>query len=371
MEVDLSAIRVNVATFRERIGPQRKLMAVVKADGYGHGAVEVARTALGAGADFLGVATVDEAIELRRSGIVAPTLILSEPPIDALPLLFEYRIIPAVSTTEFALALGELAEARDDVAPFHLKVDTGMNRIGVHHLDAPGFANSFSFHPGLRMEGVFTHFATADVPGDWEYTAQLEKFTTAVTAMRQDGVDVGIVHAANSAATILHPEALFDMVRVGISLYGLHPDASTKGAIDLVPAMSVKARITLVKEPSLGEGVGYGLTHRVGLNAQIATIPLGYADGVHRVLSGKMDALHGGRRVSQVGRVCMDQMMLETSPTRTRAGLLGGFQVGDEVVLVGRQGGAEIELDELAETAGTINYELACSFGMRLPKIFL
>lgn len=370
VEVDLGAIRANVETFRGVVGPSKKIMAVVKADAYGHGAEQVSRAALAAGADVLGVATVDEARALRKSGIVAPLLVLSEPPVETVPMLLEHRIVPTVTTAAFALAMGELAEARGEVAPFHLKVDTGMNRIGVHHLDAAGFANSFSFHPGLRMEGVFTHFATADVPGDWEFAAQLDRFRSAVRAMKQDGIDTGIVHAANSAATILSPASHFDMVRIGIALYGLHPADSTKNRIDLTPAMSVKGRITLVKEPGMGEGVGYGFTYRTGPGVQIGTVPLGYADGVHRLLSNNMSALVGGRRVSQVGRVCMDQLMIEAPVVHSRLGDTGGFAVGEEVVFVGSQGDERISMDDLAAAAQTINYELACSFGMRLPKIF-
>lgn len=362
VEVDLGAVRHNVGVLRGLLKPGAKFMAVVKANGYGHGAVEVARAALAAGADRLGVATVDEALSLRQAGISAPVQLLSEPPVAAIPVLVESDIIPAVTTRQFAVALGNAASSRGVLARYHLKVDSGMNRIGVRAEDAAQFAAALADFPGLHLEGVFTHFATADVPGDWEVTRQLERFSAAVEQMRTEGVNPGIVHAANSPATILVPEAHFDMVRCGIAIYGLHPAKSTYGKVDLRPAMSVKARATLLKRIGMGEGVSYGLTWQAAMPTDIATIPLGYADGVHRVLSNRMPVLAGGRRCEQVGRVCMDQLMVEIP-----RGL--AFEAGDEVVIVGTQAAEKITLDELADLAGTINYELACAFGARLERV--
>jgi alanine racemase len=218
--------------------------------------------------------------------------------------------------------------------------------------------------PGLTLEGTFTHFATADVPGDWDVTRQMQRFRQVLDGMRTERVDPGIVHAANSPATILVPESHFGMVRCGISLYGLHPASSTYDAIELRPAMTVKARATLVKRIGMGEGVSYGLTWHAGAHAMIATLPLGYADGVHRVLSNRMPVLVDGQRAAQVGRVCMDQLMVEVPR---------GVQAvrGSEFVLVGECGSQRISLDDLAEMAGTINYELACAFGMRLERFYL
>lgn len=361
--VDLDAVAHNVRTLKARTRPGTLFMAVVKADGYGHGAVQIARAVLKAGADRLGVATVDEAIELREAGIDSPLQLLSEPPASAIDLVVEHDLIPTVMTPAFARALSRAAVAAGCEARFHLKVDTGMNRIGVRTEDAPVVASEIASLPGLRMEGVFTHFATADVVGDWDFETQVARFVEVVARMRDEGVSSVIVHACNSAGTILHPEAHFDMVRCGIAIYGLHPAPSTYGAIDLRPAMSVVARVTLVKRIGIGEGVSYGLTWRAAAPATIATLPLGYADGVHRLLSNRMEVLVGGVRCAQVGRVCMDQLMVEVPRNQK-------VSAGDEAVLIGTQGEQRILMDELAEAAETINYELACALGMRMPRVY-
>ncbi len=363
-EIDLSAIAANVRTLKSLVPDDTLFMAVVKADGYGHGAVQVARQALGAGADRLGVATVEEAVELRKTGIRADVHLLSEPPLSSVALLLEHDLIPMVTTRGFAQEAGRLAAGLGRSLRYHLKIDTGMNRIGVRAEEAHVFAAALSGFPGLELEGTCTHFATADTPGDWDFGRQLERFTLALQRMRDEGVEPGIVHAANSAATILHPETHFGMVRCGIAIYGLHPSRATHSAVGLVPGMAVKASVSLVKRIGMGDGVSYGLTWQAGGPSVIATLPLGYADGVHRVLSNEMAVLLGGRRCQQVGRVCMDQLMVEVP-----AGLV--VQEGDEAVLVGVQGDTSIAMDELADSAGTINYEMACAFGMRLGRRFV
>ena len=363
VEIDLSAVGHNVHALKALTRPGTLFMAVVKADGYGHGAVRVARAALDAGADRLGVATVAEAVALRMAGITAPVQLLSEPPEKSIPVLLRHEIIPAVTTREFAVALGRAALSRGVEARYHLKVDTGMHRIGVRAEDAAEFARGLADFPGLALEGVFTHFATADVLGDWEVERQFKRFMLAIDGIRAEGVDPGIVHSANSPATILLPETHLNMVRCGIAMYGLHPAGSTHGVIELQPAMSVRTRAMFVKRIGLGDGVSYGLTWRAAAPTVIATFPLGYADGVHRVLSNSMEILVGGRRCQQVGRICMDQLMAE---------IPRGLEVcrGDEAIIVGEQGGERILLDDVAETAGTINYELACALGMRLERVY-
>jgi alanine racemase len=362
-EIDLSAIDRNVRTLKALTKPGTLFMAVVKADGYGHGAVQVARAAMTAGADRLGVATVLEAVELRDAGITAPIHLLAEPPETSIRDVLDGGIIPAVATREFAVALGKQALLRGGDATYHLKIDTGMHRIGVRAEDAAEFARSLSDFPGLSLEGTFTHFATADVPGDWDVQRQIERFERAIAGMRAEGVNPGIVHAANSPATILYPGSHNNMVRCGIALYGLHPSKATYGVVDLAPAMSVKAKISFLKQIGTGDGVSYGLTWHAGAPATIATLPLGYADGVHRVVSNRMQVLIGGKRCEQVGRVCMDQLMVEV-PRRVHVSR------GDEAVLVGTQDAETISMDELAELAGTINYELACAFGVRLERTY-
>jgi alanine racemase len=363
VEVDLSAIDRNVRTLKALTKPGTLFMAVVKADGYGHGALHAARTALAAGADRLGVATVPEGLSLREAGVTAPILILAEPPETTIRDLLDNDLVPTVTTREFAVALGKQALLRGSEARYHLKIDTGMHRIGVRAEDAAQFARSLADFPGLALEGTFTHFATADVPGDWDVQRQIERFLRALDEMRTEDVAPGIVHAANSPATILYPESHFDMVRCGIALYGLHPSKATYDVVDLAPSMSVRARVSFLKRIGMGDGVSYGLTWQATAPATIATLPLGYADGVHRALSNRMRVLVGGKRCQQVGRVCMDQLMVEVQRGVTS-------HRGDEVVLVGEQGTEAIPMDEVAELAGTINYEMACAFGMRLERVY-
>jgi len=339
-------------------------MAVVKADGYGHGAVQVSKAALDAGATHLGVATVDEGVRLREAGILAPIHLLSEPPSSTVGLVLLHRLVPALCTLEFAETLHRQALLRETVAPFHLKVDTGMHRTGIRAEDAASFSAGLKRFSAIKLAGTFTHFANADVPNDWDTERQLARFAQVLEEMRTEGVDPGMVHAANSPATMLWPESHFDMVRCGLALYGLHPAPETRTKVDLRPAMAVKARAGLVKRVPLGGGVSYGLTWRAASPTDVATLPLGYADGVHRVLSNSMEVLVGGRRAKQVGRVCMDQLMVELPRGVTAAR-------GDEFVIVGRQGSDCVTLDEVAERAGTIAHEAACSFGMRLPRVYV
>ena len=363
VEVDLSAITDNVRALRALTRPGTLFMAVVKADGYGHGAVPAAEAALAGVADRIGVATVLEAIELREAGSTAVIHVLSEPPLEAMPQVVEYGLVPTVFRRETAMALSAAASAAGVTVRYHLKVDTGMNRIGVLPAEALDLVVALATLPGIEMEGVFTHFATADARGDWDFETQMERFALVIEDLADSRLRPALVHAANSPATILHPESHFDMVRCGIAIYGLHPDRSTEGRVALEPAMSVKALVSNVHTVPTGDGVSYGLAWRAATPTAVATLPIGYADGLHRVLSGRMRVLAGGVSCSQVGRICMDQAMFEV-PRSLR------LAVGDEVVLVGAQGSERIPLDELASSAGTINYEVACSFALRLPRIY-
>ena len=373
VEVDLDAIAHNVRVAAKRIGAGKKLMAIVKADAYGHGAIPVARAALKAGATHLGVATTDEALELRADGITAPILVLAEPPARAIPALLDHRIMPTVTTTDFALKLGEAADARGLVAKYHLGIDTGMNRIGVYHLDVVDFVQQIGFHRGLALDGVFTHFATSDEATDWEFRKQLSRFNEALQLMHNARIDTGIVHCANSAATLRYPEAHFDMVRLGISMYGVAPSPEMRPEVssELRPVMSVKARISYIHEPQIGEGVSYGMNYRVAKPVQIATVPIGYADGLRRSLSGKMKVLVNGRVCRQVGNICMDQMMVEIPLGHAVDGREGGAEIGDEVVIIGRQGDLEVTADMMADELGTIDHEVTCLFALRLPRVYI
>lgn len=379
LEIDREAIRTNLKTMRKHIGPAIKILMVVKADGYGHGAVEVAQAALSAGSTYLGVAHVMEGVELRQAGIDAPIIILSEPPAESVPLVLHYDLVPAICTMEVALALGEAASAAGVIAPFHLKIDSGMNRIGVHHTDAGDFLRTLNFHEGLELQGTFTHFATADTADSFSFQMQLERFEHALEIIRYMGMDPGIIHAANSAAAIRYKRSLFDMVRIGIAAYGLHPSPLTRELIRLQPAMSVHARVKALKQVPLGEGVSYGFTYRSPGAVEIATIPIGYGDGLSRVLSNKIDFLVDGYAYPQVGNICMDMSMFEVS-VRPDISTLRNAQrfaerkpvaFGSEVIIVGKSGDKEILMDELADKMGTINYEMVCSLGRRLERVYL
>lgn len=371
IEVDLKAIEHNIRVVRNKVGLNRKILAVVKADGYGHGAVHVAQAALRAGVDCLGVSSVEEGVELREADIKAPILILSQPPKRAIPYLLAYDLMPTVFTEDFALALGEEADKNGMVAKYHLAIDTGMNRIGIFYLDVVDFLQSINFHRGIELDGVFTHFATADEVSDWDFRMQLQRFNEALQLMRNARIDYGTVHSANSAATMRYPEAHFDMVRVGITMYGLTPSPVLRDKDDLVPAMAIKAQITQVREPQMGEGVSYGFNYRVAKPVQIATVPIGYADGVQRALSGRMRVLYRGLPCRQVGNICMDQMMIEIPLEYATEELGGPAEIGEEVVILGSQGDYEITADMMADELDTISYELICVFGLRLPRIYV
>ena len=371
VEVDLSAIRHNVAVSRKFLNSRCRLLAVVKADAYGHGSVQVAKAALGAGADRLAVATVPEAVKLRKAGITAPIMLLAQPPATSIPVLLGYNIVPTVYEPDFAVAYGEAADMRGMKAPYHLAVNTGMNRIGVRFDEVVEFLHQVSFHRALELDGVFTHYATADCPETLDFSIASNRFADAVDSIRAAGIDPGVVHSANSASIYRYPDVHYDMARLGVSLYGLHPCPETRDLVDLRPAMSVHARITDTRFVPMSEGVSYGLHYRSPGSVKICTVPIGYADGLRRGLSGNTDFILGGRYFRQVGNICMDQCMFEVDMrsygTRERI----DPQVGDEVIIVGTQGIAEVTLDEMAEKLGTIHYELACGFGQRMDRIYV
>ncbi len=373
VEVDLGAIRRNTRALKAKLGPGVQMMCSVKADAYGHGAVACANAMLQAGANQLAVATVAEGVQLRQAGIAAPILMLNECPETALDLLVQYDIMPSVYTFDFALAYGERAAAAGKVGRYHLAIDTGMTRIGVLPVDVVEFRRNLDFHRGLECAGTFTHFATADEIEDWDFQLQANRFVEAVTAIHEEGLDTGLVHCDNTPGTILHPRAQFDMCRLGIGLYGLHPADTTRPRVTLEPAMSVRGKVTRVVRPPVGAGVGYGLTYRVAKQGvQIATVPMGYADGLARQLSNTMEVLVNGSRARQVGRICMDQFMLAVEPDGPRRYRPAKpVEVGDVVTVLGRDGNEEITADEMASLRGTINYEVTCNFGMRLEKVYV
>lgn len=372
-EIDLGAVRRNTHAFKQIIGSRVQLMCAVKADAYGHGAVACAKAMHSAGATQFAVATVAEGVELRQAGIEWPILMLNQCPVESIDTLLEYDIMPSIYEVEFALAYGERAAALNKVGKYHLAVDTGMTRIGVTPQDAVEFRQTIDFHRGLECAGTFTHFATADAPGDWDFELQANRFAETVQALRDARLETGLVHCDNTPGTVLHPKQHFDMCRAGIGLYGLHPADTTRGRIQLEPVMSVRARVIRTAYPQVGAGVGYGATWRVPARGmQVATVPVGYADGLARDLSNRMEILVNGRRMQQVGRICMDQFMFAVPVNTARTYQpVSPVEVGDYVTIIGRDGDDEITADDMAAARNTINYEVTCDFGLRLEKIYV
>ena len=360
VHVDLDAVRSNVDAL-VRFARPAQVCAVVKADGYGHGALPVARAALQAGATWLAVALVEEGLELRSAGVDAPILVLSEPPTDAMSDAFAAGLTPTVYTDD---GIDAAASAAAGAAwSVQLKIDTGMHRVGAQPSDAVALAQRIS-RAGLTLGGTFTHLALADQPTRPETELQLRRYQEVLDDLRAAGIDPGLRHAANSAGLLAHPDAHFDLVRVGIAVYGVPPEPSLPVPVPLRPAMSVRAEVTLVKRVPAGEGVSYGWHHVFDHDAVVATVPLGYADGVPRRL-GEVDAqvLIGGSRRPVRGVVTMDQFVVEVTDGPP-------VSAGDEVVLIGPQGDQEITADEWADRLGTISYEVVCGFGPRLPRAY-
>jgi alanine racemase len=357
VEVDLDAIAHNVRVLR----PQGvELMAVVKADAYGHGDVEVARTALEAGATWLGVALVEEGIRLRDHGVSAPVLVLSEFPPGTEASALAAGLTPVVYS---AAGLRRLAEtARDLGGPMpgvHVKVDTGMHRVGIWPpRELPAFVTRM-VGEGMRLGGLWTHLARAEEDAATT-KEQLDRFSIAVEAILADGHRPDLVHAANTAASILHPEARLDLVRAGIGIYGIEPAPGVGASLELRPALTWRSAVTFVKRLPAGERISYGHRYELSKDAWVATVPVGYADGYPRTASSRADVLIGGRRCRVAGNVTMDQLVVDCGDLEPAP--------GDEVVLLGSQAGETISANELAEHAGTIGYEVVARIGSRVPR---
>ncbi len=366
-EINLDNIAHNVQEIRRITNRKSEIMGVVKADGYGHGVMEVTKTLLNNGVSRLAVSMLDEAIQLRKNGVGVPILILSyTDPIRAEEIV-RNDVTQAVFSHELAKALSDAAVKLNKEAKIHIKIDTGMTRVGF----MPGYSavknvEEISKLPGIVIEGLFTHFASADEQ-DKAYTyMQYERFMSVCSELGRIGIHIPIKHAANSAGVIEFPEMHLDMVRPGIILYGMYPsDEVDKSKIDLRPAMTLKANIVLVKDVEENTCISYGRIYTTKRKSKIATIPIGYADGYSRLLSNKGKVLVNGEFAPVIGRVCMDQCMIDVTDLKSEV------KVGDEVVLFGRQGDAEIKADDIAASMGTINYEVVCLIGKRVPRVYM
>lgn len=358
-EIDLDALADNVRLLKSRANGAA-LLAVVKANAYGHGAVAVARAALAAGADRLGVICVDEGEQLRRAGITEPILVMGHTSAGEAQRLADLSLTPSVVSSEMALALARVASERGIEMPVHLKVDTGLNRYGLPASEAADLGRRLRDLAGIQTEGLFTHFASAD-EGDKGYTVEQHKLFLAV-AEQLDWVPIR--HVSNTATLLDMPDMSLEMVRPGLGIYGCYPSTHVKRSLPLRPVLSLKGRIARLTSLAPGESVSYGRTWRAPRPSLIGLLMCGYADGLPRALSNCGSVLVRGRRAPIVGRVCMDMCMVDVSD-------IPDVALDDEVVIIGRQGEEEISTDEVAELCGTISYEILCGISARVPRLYL
>lgn len=359
-EVDLKALEDNIRNIKSCIHNNAKWCAVVKADGYGHGAIAVARKAVEMGADYLAVAVLSEAISLRNAGFTTPILILGATPSEFASQIVDYDITQAVFSVDQAKAISAQAVRQNKKAKIHLKIDTGMHRIGIKPAEAGDFAKGVSVMPGIELEGMFSHFALADAQDKTYAKKQVVAFEEAIANVEKAGVNIPIKHIANSAAILEMPEVHFDMVRAGIILYGLWPSEEVQHNIELKPLMKLCAKVVFLKELEAGASVSYGCTWTAQRKSLIGTLPVGYADGYTRLFSGKAQVEFNGKRSPVVGRICMDQCMVDFTDNQR-------IKEGDTVVLYGSE---DLPIDEAAGWLGTINYELPCMLSPRIPRVY-
>ncbi|MEG5044417.1 alanine racemase [Microcoleus sp. B4-C1] len=363
VEINLAALTHNVKQLKKLLSPHTQLMAVVKADAYGHGAVAVSQTALQAGASWLGVATIPEGIELREAGIEAPILLLgathTAPQVKAIA---HWHLQPTICTAKQALIFSEVLAGINQSLPVHAKLDTGMSRLGTPWQEATEFVQLVKRLPNLKLASIYSHLATADSPDPTVMREQHQRFQQAIEQIKIAGINPPRLHLANSAAALADPDLHYDLVRVGLATYGLYPAPHLQSRSNLKPAMQVKARVTQVKTIEAGTGVSYGYQFIAERQTQIAVIGIGYADGIPRNLSNKMQVLVRGQFVRQVGAVTMDQLMLDVTD-------IPDLEVGEVVTILGKDGEYHISADDWAATLGTISWEILCGFKHRLPRV--
>jgi alanine racemase len=358
-QINLENLTHNLRQIKRLISPETKIMACVKADAYGHGLIPVAQRLKSQGLDYLGVASIDEAILLRQVNIKLPILVLGIVLEEDIEPLFRYELIPTIATKEFAYALNKKAHAQNKIIEAHIKVDTGMGRIGVLPDDAYTLIKKVQQLKNIHIQGVFTHFAFADM--NRKFTLyQLRLFNCLIRRIKSEGLNIPFIHMANSMGTIAYKESHFNMVRPGLVLYGLYPREGLK--IKLKPVLSLRTKVVYVKRLPAGFGISYGHTYVTKKPSTIVTLPIGYGDGYPRNLSNKGPVLIQGKRFKISGRVCMDQMMVDVGDCKVK--------VGDEAVLIGTQGKEKISVQDLAVLADTIAYEIVCGLGSRIPRVY-
>lgn len=362
-EVDLSAITYNLQQIENKVAPA-KIMAVVKANGYGHGMLEVARAALKQGVSYLGVALLEEGEQLRQAGIDAPVLVFGGVVPEQSNSFLDNHLDATVSNRRVAESLQKAARATGLRARVHVKIDTGMGRVGVDWRQAADFIKEIAAIDELDLIGVYTHFATSDERDKTFAHLQLQRFREVLNRVREAGIHIPIVHTANSGAILDLPETYFDMVRPGVMMYGYYPSAETSESVSIRPAMTLKTRVLQISEIEPGMSVSYGRRFIAQEKTRIATLPVGYADGYNRLLSNRGEVLIRGKKYPVVGRVCMDLIMADI-------GTYSDVREGDEVVLLGRQGDEEVSIYSICEKLQTIPYEVTCSVSERVPRVYV
>ncbi|MDM9380647.1 alanine racemase [Chlorogloeopsis sp. ULAP01] len=365
VEIDLAALSHNVQQLRRFLSSRTQLMAVVKADAYGHGSVTVAQTALQSGASWLGVATVPEGIQLREAGIKAPILILgaTHTP-EQIHAIAHWKLQPTICSPKQALIFSDILEAINysSAVPVHIKLDTGMSRLGTNWQQAAEFVQLVQRLPHLKIASIYSHLATADSPDRAVMKLQHQRFRQAIAQIKALGIKPPCLHLANSAAALSDKALHYDMVRVGLAVYGLYPADYLRSRIDLQPVLQVRARVTQVKTIAAGTGVSYGHQFVAPHELRIAVVGIGYADGVPRNLSNKMQAIVRGQKVAQLGAITMDQLMIDVSA-------IPDLQEGEIVTLLGQEGKQQISADDWANELNTISWEILCGFKHRLPRV--
>jgi alanine racemase len=362
VEIDLDALAHNVYAIQRFLSPQTELIAVVKADAYGHGAIRVAETVLQWGATGLATATLGEGIELRQAGITAPILILGaiNTPAEIMAIA-HWHLQPTICNAQQALLFSQTLSQIEAVLPVHLHLDTGMSRLGTLWHQAIDFVSLVDNLANLQIKSIYSHFATADDPDPTVMQQQHQRFERAIAQLRDHGISIPALHIANTAATLSDPNLHYDMVRVGLGLYGLYPAPHFQQKIDLRPVLQVKASIAQIKTLPVGSGVSYGHQYICDRPTKIAVVGIGYADGVPRRLSNRLRGILHGQWVSQIGAITMDQLMFDVSD-------LSDVEVGDVVTLMGKEGDLEITANDWAKELGTISWEILCGFKHRLPR---
>lgn len=364
-EIDLDKVSFNYKQMKQHITEGTKIMSVIKADAYGHGAVEIGRHLETLDTDYLAVAVLDEAMELREAGIRLPILLLSPIEPDTIPTAIENDIAITVYSLDSARAVNHYAKQTEKTVKVHLKIDSGMGRIGVRSKEEALELCSLLTAPSILFEGIFTHFAEAENVDDPAYTkSQFTFFMDIVTYLEEKDVTFTLRHCCNTAASLLYPEFDLDMIRTGISIFGYHPDKSLEHLIDLKPVMTLSTHAALVKQVPEGASIGYGRTYQTDKEETIATILLGYADGIPRELSNRWHLTHGDVKAPIVGRICMDQLMVNVTD-------INGFSSTDELVFIGDPQEGHPSIYRMAELTDSFHYELLCGIGKRVPRIYL